>query len=258
MNGLRHYNDSARDVIFINRYLKIPVDLCKYAFKNKLIRPFRLYIFLLATTQGNIVFREDDFKSIAAILGYKSQKSISSHLGSLKKLNWIGYNKIQQKYWVRGLDSIRAMLKLYNRKAIEFGPEYLENFIPYCYAGIVGAKIKRQAWSRRLAVKKSGIAYQDLPSKPGYYPLANILIKKELGISLSTLSRYKMEARVAGYLDIIPTKKSIPIKTEELDTCKSNDYESFGRMYVAGRRVVEQGPDLIKVFLTFKRRKKMK
>jgi len=215
----------------------------------------RLYIFLVSATQGNIILKDKDLVTITLYLG-RCDKTVKSYLKKLVKNNWIGYDRERNKYWIRGFDSIRRQLKLIDRAAVEYGPEYLDDFDAFTYAAIIGREIKRQVWRRRLAAI-SRDAFQDLPSKPGYYPLANILIIKKLNISMSTASRYKKKAKEAGFLDSIPTIRQTTIKKDELGTCRSNDKESYGKMFSRGQRVVEPGPNLLRVYLTYRGRKKI-
>jgi len=257
MTGLGYINNHSLEIEFKNLYLKIPVDLCTYAFKNKVLKPFRLYLFLTAATQGNIVLTEKDEVTISLMLGYKTKKSINNNLKKLISLGLIGYDQKRNKYWIRGFDELRKKLKIKSRKAVEFGIEYLDSFESFCFSAVVGKILIYQKWRRRLAWMKSGKAFQDLPSKSGYYPLACSYIAKVLGISISTVVRLKNKSEEVGYMDISPTYSPIPIKTNELKAFKANDYEAYGKMYIKRGRVIERGPDQIKVFLTYRRRKKL-
>lgn len=257
MQGLKYTNESKGEILPINGYLKIPVDLCAYAIRNKLIRPFRLYILLVSITQGNVVLGLSDQVAITRYLGYSSIKSVANNLSLLIKIGWLGYDVNRKKYWIRGFDNLRSKHNLKSRKAVEFGLEFINDFEAFCFAAVVGKLIIYQGWRRRLARMKSGRASQDLPSKPGYFPIANLYIKKLLGLSLSSGSKYKKLAIEAGFMDRLSTLIAVPIKPEELGTFKSYDGETFGRMYVKGKRVVEPGVDQLRVFLTYRRRKKM-
>jgi len=241
----------------MNPYMKVPVDLCEYAFKVKELKAFRVYVLLSALTQGNILISKMDEIVLCSMLGYKTNKSLHNQISRLTKMNWIGFDPSSKKYWIRGFDELRKTLDLKNRKAVEFGIEFIESFDSFCFSAIVGRIIIRQVWWRRLARMKSGSAFQDLPSKPGYCPIANILIANKLSISISSASRYKKKSVEDGYMEVLSTYRQTPIKKEELASCKINDYESFGKMFPRGGKVVEPGPDLVKVCLTYRRRKKM-
>lgn len=256
MQGLKYTNETKGEILPINGYLKIPVDLCAYAIRLKLTKPFKLYILLASITQGNVVLGLSDQIAISRYLGYSSIKSVSNNLSLLIKIGWLGYDVNRKKYWIRGFDELRSKHDLKSRKAVEFGLEFINDFEAFCFAAVIGKLLIYQGWRRRLARMKSGRAFHDLPSKPGYFPVANLYIKRLLGLSLSSGSRYKKLAIEAGFMERMSTLITVPIKPEELGVFKSYDGETFGRMYIKGNRVVEPGVDLLKVFLTYRRRKK--
>ena len=257
MNSLKYINDKSLEIHYVNNYLKVPLDLCIYAFTENKLKPFRLFIFLTSATQGNIILTGKDLAAIRQALKIKSNKTISNNLKILLELNWIGYDKRSKKYWIRGFDQLRKKLDLANRKAVEFGPEYLENFSEYCFSAILGRIKIFQEWRARAARMKRRRAFQNLALFPGFWPIANIYISKYIKISLSGSARYKRLAQKAGYLKIKKALYVMPIKPNELPTCKSNDFDSFKSMYAIGKHVVQPGPDYVKVFLTYRRRKKI-
>ena len=256
MQGLRHTGVSQKEVQFMNEYLKIPVDLCIYSFNHKLLKPFKLYVLLSALTQGNIILSSDDLKLIANMLKYKTDKSVKNNLRRLVEAGWVGYDPFSGRFWIRGFDELRKRLSLENRKAVEFGIEDMENFEVFCFSAIVGKLIIRQDWRRRSARMKSGSAFPDLPFKPGYFAMSNDYLSKVIYISPSRVSQYKKLAK-ERYLDIIPTQTTLPIRPSELATCKSNDPESYGGMYIRGGTVVKPGIDLVRYLQTYRRRKKI-
>jgi len=256
MQGLRYINESRQEIKVMNEYLKIPVDLCVYSFHHQLLKPFKLYILLSALTQGNIILSSVDLRLIANLLNYKSDKSVKNNLRRLVEVGWIGLDPVSGRYWIRGFDELRKRLNLENRKAVEFGIEFIEDFEVFCFSAIVGKIIIRQEWRRRSARMKSGSAFPDLPFKPGYFPLSNIYMSKVLSKSSSRVSQYKKLAK-ERYLEIIHTQTTLPIRPSELATCKSNDPESYGGMFIRGGTVVKPGIDLVRYLLTYRRRKKI-
>jgi hypothetical protein len=256
MTGFNYINNHSLEIEYKNMYLKIPVYLCKYAFKNKVLKPFRLYILLTSATQGNVILTEKDEVAISLILGYKSKKSIKNNLSKLIALGWIGYDVKLNKYWIRGLDELRKRLKFKNRKAVLFKMEFFNDFNAFCFSAIIGEISLYQRWRRRLAQMRGG-ALQDLLSHSDYFPVGNRYLAKVLNFSISSASRYKREAKDAGYIDVKSSSRIVKIKPNELRSFKSNDYELYGKMYSVGESVIEPGPDLVKVCLTYSRRKKL-
>lgn len=256
MQGLRYNDKSKQEIKVVNEYLKIPVDLCIYAFKHQLMRPFKLYILLNALTQGNVILSPDDFKLMCNLLKYKTDKSVKNNLRRLVEVGWVGQDTKSGRYWIRGFDELRNRLGLENRKAVEFGIEFMEDFEVFCFSAIVGKIIIRQEWRRRSARMKSGSAFPDLPFKPGYFPMSNIYLSKVLYKSPSRVSQYKKLAK-ERYLEIIPSQTTLPIRPSELPSFKSNDPESYGAMFIRGGTVIKPGIDLVRYLLTYRRRKKI-
>jgi hypothetical protein len=256
MQGLRYTGVSQKEVQVMNEYLKIPVDLCVYAFHHQLLKPFKLYILLSALTQGNVILSSDDLRLIADMLKYKTDKSVKNNLRRLVAVGWVGYDPFSGRYWIRGFDELRKRLSLENRKAVEFGLEDMENFEVFCFSAIVGKIIIRQDWRRRSARMKSGSAFPDLPFKPGYFAMSNDYLSKVMHISRSRVSQYKKLAK-ERYLDIISTQATLPILPSELPSFKSNDPESYGGMYIRGGTVVKPGIDLVRYLQYYRRRKKI-
>lgn len=94
-----HSND------YLSLYTKsmaIPLPLCKWAIENSYIKPLRLYLYLKHVTlnTGITHINGRDKELIAQNMGVTA-RSVSYWLTDLRKRDWVGYDKVTGKYYIR-------------------------------------------------------------------------------------------------------------------------------------------------------------
>ena len=67
--------------------------MCYYIARNKLFKPFKLFLLLKKGGSGKIMLKNYDFEKLLKDMGYKSSRSINNNLKILQKLNWIGLDE---------------------------------------------------------------------------------------------------------------------------------------------------------------------
>ena len=118
-------------------YLKIPVEMCFYALKNRIVRPFQLYIYLKIVCNGKMKISKKDKKDIAYALGLKSDRSISNNLKILSDLGWISYSKKSGYYFIKGFEVIRMLLGLKRITSVEFSISEIKHFRAFLGATVI-------------------------------------------------------------------------------------------------------------------------
>lgn len=238
-------------------YLIIPVEMCQYAIREKLVRPFQLYVWLNVSCSGKMKIVKRDLKPIAEALGLKSGKSIQNNLKLLLKLNWIGYDPVSQYYFIRGFEKIRAMYGFKSRTGGEFDLREIKHFKGFLAGVVIGYMVNQQK-KREWASERKNWRSKHLVHHPAsFYPIANRALSKVLNMSVSTAHNLKSLANKAGYILI----KQNLINTG-FDSCNLRFYlkalpENQPKVRCDDRKILLQEADLINPTIRFKSRKKI-
>ena len=97
--------------------------MCQFCLKNKISKPFQLYIYLKVHCSGKMKITKNDIELIKSTLEYKSDRSVTNNLKRLLDYNFIGFNAATGYYFIRGFDKIRIMYRFTGSVAsIELNP----------------------------------------------------------------------------------------------------------------------------------------
>ncbi len=171
------------------RYYLIPVELCQFCLKNKISKPFQLYMYLKVHCSGKMKTTKNDIELIKTALEYKSDRSVANNLKRLLDYNFIGFNAASGYYFIRGFDKIRIMYGFTRRKAVCFHMSDLKHFKGFLAGAVITNLILVQEGREKAAERRKGRSNQTASSPP--YPIANSVLAKVLDISVSTASLYK-------------------------------------------------------------------
>lgn len=152
-----------------------------------------------------------EFKDIKKKVGIKDNRTLSKHLLSLRKLNWVGYNPKSGYYFIRSFAFVMEQQGFKGFQAVKCHPQTdLKNFDAFLFATVIGAKVKRfeyfvnrQRWASRFVTNKRGVTNHNLqPSSdlPEYFGLSVATMAKTLKLSHSRAWELKNEAEKHGYL----------------------------------------------------------
>lgn len=180
----------------------IPVDLCVFSLKNKLIRSFQLYILLKSTCSGKRIITQDDRKNFANELDLKTTRTINNHFKKLQSKNWIGYNPKSGYYFIRGFDRVKEIENLDYRSAAEFDPKEIKQFKAFIIGVVIGYLVNSQKKRGRFEPKKAR-QYRSKPGRPSsFFPISSKVLAKILKCSHVTALKYITLAKKAGYIRI--------------------------------------------------------
>ena len=165
-----------------------------------------------AVSSGKLHEDSDEFKSVKAKLGIMDDRTFNTHLNTLRKLNWVGYNAQSGYYFIHSFAFIMAQLEHTGDQAVKCHVQKeLKNFDAFTFAAVVGARVKRfeywvtrKRWKGRFATYKRGVANHNLPSSPGltkYFGLSADSMGKMLDMSRTRAVELKNMAVRCGYLE---------------------------------------------------------
>lgn len=243
-------------------YQCIPYDLVVYVLKHKLTKPFALYIYLKNTCSGKRRISKGDFHNIANDMGYMSIKSVKSNLKRLIKLNWIGYDKCSNIYFIRGYDKVREMYGFENRAGVEFKLIDLPKLDGWMIAVII---TKLNKWRRWQAINSKDInsdaeryKWRSKHASDFYYfPNSVSYLSSVLSISKSRIHRLLVKSWHNGFIDIKPCFEETKIKKEEIGFVREHLPEVGARLRIKDDKVVLIEPNKIFSFIYLRRRKKL-
>jgi hypothetical protein len=208
----------------IRQSVYIPVELIQYVFDNRLFNVFKTFTAARMVTPGQFTQGDHWFHALCKALGLQP-RSVVKHLQSLHKLDWVGYNKSKQTYYLRSITWFRINRYFVERHSVKAAPNDLPHFRALLLTAVLQLGIQRQKHYikrtyydhgfRRFfpwrpvesAVVKGGTALQDstglplaLKKLPQYLGYSNTGIGKKISYSKTRACEMKHEAEKAGYL----------------------------------------------------------
>ena len=238
--------------------------MCYRSVREKFCKQLQVYLFLKFYCSGKTILNANLLHDIAAALGYKSIRTVNSHINDLIEKNWVGYNPESGYLFIRGFDKIRQMDNMPPRSAVIFYYNDLKQISPCCFAGIIGYLVNTQRRDRFLSGRKRGGSNHLRSLSQAYFPIANKALAKILNFSIASIVRYKHLAVQHGYISVKKSyqKTGITSKNQkELRSYLAGLRRAFPEdsksIKIKGSELVQQKPDLYKHNLTYKRRKKI-
>jgi hypothetical protein len=239
-----------------NKELKIPVELCFYVVREKMIPEFKVYILLKMLCSGKIRLDGLLKERLSAFCGYKSVKSFNNKLYTLRQIGWVGYNKSTGIYFIRGFVFVQKRHQLFKRSGFWFTIQDMQHFDGVIYGAVIGYLSKNQGKMRRAEHEK-GSSHQTLCKSPGFYPISNRSLAKILNISVSTASIMKTRAEEASSITI-KRKRILEPATHDVYKRLMETYpERYLQPIMWKGRFYQRLPDLVKAELKFGTRKKI-
>ena len=236
--------------------LKIPVELCFYVVREKLLPTFKVYILLKMTCSGIMRLASSDKVCFSEFCGYRSVRSLNNHIQRLKDLNWIGFNKDSGVYHIRGFNYLQRKHKLYSRTGFWFRIQDMEEFDSVVYGAIIGYLVKSQGKKQRMDSQRRR-SNQVLCKSPGFYPVSNIALGKILNISTSTASNLKKRAEEGKYISIKRIRIVQPATHDVFNRLCEQFPTDMLNPIIWKYRFYQRFPDLIKPKLKYGLRKKI-
>jgi hypothetical protein len=223
----------------IRTYQQIPTEFAAMVFYEQLEKPFQLYMFFKSQSAGIFGKDSDIYNGARNVLGFKSHNTFNKHLRKLIALNWVGYDAVMQKFFVRSFDRLRAVYGFQKKQTAGLQMEKIQGMRAFLAAVIISGKIQNQKYYFEVgqrkepatAVKRTGAALQvgvssapaqkwvprrivnDKASahtnprkdeKPAYYGYCNRTIAKILGCSKTKATDLKHEMEHRGFIKTIP------------------------------------------------------
>ena len=260
----------------VSEKIQIPLEICSFVQKNKLVKAFSIYLYLKCNSSGKVHHSQMSFQHIADETGLKDSSTIKKHLEILIEMNWVGYNHSSGYYFIRSFDYIRVHYLFKSRKAVTFRYQYINKIQEFITGSLIGAEIKNQMFYKEVVVKrklrtatqKRDVANQsnvsDIATTLPYYGLGIEKIAALLGVQKSRASELKLSAKKAGFIWVKHKYQVLDVLYERDNNLGKmlNENPAFkGKIRFKKARikrlkcikVMLQGYDEIKPRLTYKR-----
>lgn len=237
--------------------IKVPVELCQFVLRQKMLPSFKIYLLLKMTTSGKCRLEKWDKIMYSEFCGYTSIKSFDNNLKKLQSLNWIGYNEKTFYYFIRGFAFIQRQHQLLkSRTGFWFAIQDNQDFDAVIYGAVIGYLSKHQGKMQR-ADQKNGRSNQTLCKSPGYYPVANRALTKILNISVSTASMMKRRAEESGAIDVKRKRICEPATHDVFKRLEPDYPKEIDIPFIWKSRIYYRFPDFIRANLKYGMRKKI-
>jgi hypothetical protein len=245
-------------------YLNVPVALCEYVIINKLINPFRLFLYLKTLghkfQMNNILVR-----GALKTLKISSKKTLETNLKKLVDINWIGFNQNNNTFFVRGFETLLYNINAKRSIGVEFHKSNFKYFRGFLGGAVFGYLSALQHWkqmdkNKGRAKEPSTGGSSQLVTPPCFYPVSVSGVSTILSISLSTAHTLKELACKSKHIITLDNHIPIDIDPTLLMQYLRSAQKTFGKVRVDKKRnkVYEIGPLLVKSNMQYKRRKKTK
>jgi len=242
----------------LDKRFKVPLEVGNYVISNSLEKPFKLYLLLKSMCNGQIKLSEQYFESIAVLLDYKCKKSVKNNLTKLISLNWVGYNKISEYYFIRGFDYIRKQNDFKRRTAIYIELGQINHLQEILLAGLITKLIKNRIRGIVKDVDCKGIrSNQASKNIPDYFPISASYIAKILNISINKAFRLKRSAAVLKLITIKPNLINTKLVSSSLLYLYKLEYRDANKLRERDGFLVIQECDLVKANIPLAVRKKI-
>ncbi len=210
---MKNSSEICRDMgsrLFYNN-LTIPLEIIGFAFSQKFLKPFTLYVYLKFHCAGKI-HKSNVYSLIKEVPGFTDSRSINKHLGRLLKLNWIGYNPKSCNYFIRGFSEIRRLHGFKKRHAAVCYPKDLPKMQSFMVGAVLSKEINVQKFISvsRKRRKKAAMHKRDIALQPNsktkvhtnYFGLSNGIIAKLLNCKQTRACELKRQATKYGYIKV--------------------------------------------------------
>jgi len=235
--------------------IKIPVELCFYVLREKLLPTFKIYILLKMTCSGKDRITGFEKEVYSEYCGYNTIRGFENHLRKLTQLNWIGFNRKSKIYHIRGFEFIQKQLKLSSRTGFWFSITDMQSFDGIIYGAVIGYLSKSQGKKQRIDPEK-GRSNQVLCKSPGFYPISSRALAKILNVSNSTASKMKQRAEEVGSIQIKRKRIIEPATHDVYKRLKETYPKEYLPVMVWKHLFYRRLPDLVKPELKYGTRKK--
>lgn len=228
------------------RTLYIPIDMCIHVLKNGFYTAFQLFIYLKINCHGQMKISDNLLPKIATDLDIKSVKTIKRNLDLLLKKNWIGYNRKNGYYYIRGFKKVNQIIGGKSKLTAEFDIRDIGKIKNFIAGALISSLIHKQKCRKYLEERKFGRSEHNKKTYfSGYYPVACKAIAKYFGISIGRAFNLKKEASCEKYIHIRHNNERLHISLAELNNYKKHIPEHSGRIFVNRHRVYMRYPDLV-------------
>jgi hypothetical protein len=242
-------------------YLNIPVSLCQYVLKNKMVPAFKIYLYL--KLKGNkIKLDKEAITALCLRLKIRSTKTVWTNINRLCELNWVGCHPTTHIYYVRGFNTLLRDIDAPKTTGVEFSSEDFNSFQEYLSGAFIGylshiqhhrKKNREERLERRLKGRLAQSSHLH-----GFYPVSLSAIAKMLNRSVSSCQKLRKGAADFKYIKVknIYNPLGIPYKQ------KSNFLKAYPEfpapiINIQGNAYCTNSPDIILPCLRYKGRKKV-
>ena len=242
-------------------YQLIPVELCEYVYRNRLVNSFRLFMYLKTHSKPVFQLSESCFDEWMKDLSIKSAKTLNKHLDKLFELQWLRKSKSTNTVFVSGFDWIKQHLGLVSKSAVMYYPEHLKSFRTFIACAVVGHMLKSKKRKRRAAIRKKGRRYQVALALSFFYVpkhigFSNEILAERLNVKKSTITNIKKKGNKLEYLISIPSFSPVNVETKLKKQWAKAFPEFANRMRTIKGKLYLQTYDNMRSLLQYKNRRK--
>ena len=223
--------------------MNLPITLIAYALSNKVVNQLRLYLYLKENCSGHFSVADRRIENTCMFFGWKSEKTFHKNLNWLIQNKWVAYNSKTSSCRVLSLARLCHKLNCTTRTGVLFETKDLNHFRPFLYAAVIAWRIRCRNWQQRQPVRKKGRARKSMSMPKNQLP--NRYLAHILQLDHSTVSRYKLAAAAAGYINVKHHFENLELPEKFIYMLRKSNPEEAHWLVMHKGTIHKQLPDTI-------------
>lgn len=211
----------------MDQYVWTPVEMCRFALREKYYQPLRLYLYFAIMANGMTAFNKEIKEEAASHLD-RSVRSVYRDMKSLISQKWVGKNPATGTHFIQAFEYIRQIENFTHKTAVRTHLKDLtstKQFQGFCTAAVIGKilllrnkkireeeRLNKNYDVRSRAFDLSPNRKMEVSASYLQEALKNDDNDKQ-SLSIGTCHNYKQYAAEAGYINITPNKLTIKNET---------------------------------------------
>jgi len=234
--------------------LLVPIELLRYGIRNRCLPKVRVYLYLKYGSNGRITNFSITNVEVKNVLNIKTQITLVRHIDWLKVHHLVNYDKTKDILFLRGWGRLYSVFSFTAKTGVLIEKKDFKKFREFAFSAVVGWMVNRQKVREWKRGRKQGRSIQSFPPPFSYCGHSNIVISRELDLSVGMVSRLKQSSVKYGYLVANSKFKPLNLNADNYYYYLKSFPENYGRLRIKQRKLVLQTHDEIKPELSFKRK----
>jgi len=226
-----------------NGYLKIPIELIEFAFKERKISEVSTYLVCQSIYSGKATLTAQTKNRVSETLDIKP-RTIDRHFEHLLDRDWIGKDSKNGWIFFRGINRVHEIEGFkYTNSALLF-PDHLKELKGF----LIGAILSNYVQKKLKESRETGTDRKLGRSEQACFPVSLTIVEKLFGVCNKTAFTYRKLAEKHGFIKMFPNLKQVTgITPKDVKHLKQNNIDRINLRLFGSSEVLTISPNQLKV-----------